>query len=88
MWQTMDTAPKDGRLILLYAPQSIGPHVHEAWWWDPPNKDRPGYWATQPVGPENYGKGWHVPLNTSFAVWIPLPSLLQGENPGKQDTTG
>jgi hypothetical protein len=75
-WQTMDSAPKDGTLILLYAPQELA-HVFEAWWWEPAAKDRPGYWATQAVGPGLRGRDYHTQINTSFALWIPLPSLLR-----------
>ena len=62
-WQSIETAPKDGTLILLAA--RAGVTVQAAWEWDRADPTDGGYWDYWENVPEY---GIH-----QFTHWMPLP---------------
>ena len=62
-WQTIETAPKDGTAILIYAPKAyFGDGVYLAWWGGE-------YWLYCTEGATDY------PYSDSSAThWMPIPS--------------
>jgi hypothetical protein len=67
-WQPIETAPKDGRDVLIFCPTNDRKPVCEAWW-ARDYEEGPGYWMT-PIGPN--GRGYTI-LPSTATHWMPLP---------------
>ena len=68
VWQPIETAPKDGRHILLWLPEPWG-LVEKARWYGPWNNWQVGAIPADPMREEYFGLGSSVPTH-----WMPLPS--------------
>src|SRR5262245_23064826 len=70
-WRPIETAPKDGTLILLYPTKGEG-RISTGYWWKPENGDY--CWAA--------GGGWFEEDEVSH--WTPLPELPRAATPAQE----
>ena len=80
-WQPIETAPKDGKQILLYRKGAVYPGPTQiGWWnakWHPFNSNTPtGRWDGGPTAPTRLGPP------TSPNHWMPLPLPPEGPPDG------
>ena len=61
-WQPIETAPKDGTIILVAIEHSNGPLLHDIVWWN----DYRDYW-------ESAGYDWKYDEVEHIFHWMPLP---------------
>lgn len=66
-WESMESAPKDGREILIFlgAPWS---KIEKARWYSPWNNWQAGVIPEDPIREEHFGIGSSIPTH-----WMPLP---------------
>jgi hypothetical protein len=70
-WQPIETAPTDGRWLMLFVPDEIPEQVVGYWGWTDLPKDHEDFWEGWLYADEILSN--HVPEGPAPTHWMPLP---------------